>query len=107
MGFRHDVTSRNFNYGFNYRDGINNNRPSFDIDRVIFFGSSSDLTVFFETKGFAGLTYRFEANNILDHERCNIRKRYDGLLIEGVLNEIEENCSQTGRQFSLQVRGSF
>lgn len=106
-GFRHDVTSQNFSYGFNYTDGINNNRPSFDIDKVLFFPSRSDLTLFFETQGFAGLTYRFEAINVLNHESCFIRKRFDGLLSAGILKELEENCNTLGRQFSLKVRGTF
>lgn len=107
IGFRHDVTSRNFNYGFNYRDGINNNRPFYDIDKVLFLASQSDLTFFVETQGFAGLTYRFEAINTLDHELCNIRNRYNGYLRDGVLKELEENCSTIGRSFSLKIRGTF
>ncbi|MBL4821296.1 MAG: TonB-dependent receptor [Gammaproteobacteria bacterium] len=107
IGFRHDVTSRSFNYGFNYGDGINNNRPFYDIDKVLFLASQSDLTFFVETQGFAGLTYRFEAINTLDHERCNIRNRYDGYLRDGVLKELEENCSTIGRSFSLKIRGTF
>jgi hypothetical protein len=107
LGFRHDVTSRNFNYGFNYRDGINGNRPFWDIDKVQYLGSNSDLTLFFETQGFGGLTYRFESINSLDHERCNIRRRFAGRLSAGVLREIEENCGTTGRQFAFKVRGTF
>jgi outer membrane receptor for ferrienterochelin and colicins len=107
LGFRHDVTSRNFNYGFNYRDGINGNRPFWDIDKVQFLGSRSDLTLFFETRGFGGLTYRFESINSLDHESCGVRRRYAGRLLDGVLREIEENCRTVGRQFALKIRGTF
>ncbi len=107
LGFRHDVTSQNFSYGFNYRDGINGNRPFWDIDKVQFHGSSSDLTLFFETQGFGGLTYRFESINSLDHERCNVRRRFVGRLSAGILQEIEENCATTGRLFAFKIRGTF
>jgi hypothetical protein len=107
LGFRHDVTSQNFSYGFNYRDGINGNRPFWDIDKVQFLGSSSDLTLFFETQGFGGLTYRFESINSLDHERCNVRRRFVGRLSAGILQEIEENCATTGRLFAFKIRGTF
>ena len=107
LGFRHDVTSQNFSYGFNYRDGINGNRPFWDIDKVQFLGSSSDLTLFFETQGFGGLTYRFESINSLDHERCNVRRRFVGRLSAGILQEIEENCATTCRLFAFKIRGTF
>jgi len=46
FGFRHDVPSQNLNYGLNYRDGIDGNRPFYDIDNVIYIGSNSNLNLF-------------------------------------------------------------
>lgn len=107
LGFRHDLPSLSMNYGFNYRDGIDGNRPFWDIDNVLFIGSSSSLTVFAEKVGFAGLSYRFEAINLLDHESCRERRRYKGYVRDNVLSEIERSCTQNGVQLAFKVRGTF
>lgn len=107
FGFRHDVPSQNLNYGFNYRDGIDGNRPFYDIDNVIFIGSNSNLTLFAEKLGFAGLTYRVEADNVLDHDSCRERRRYNGYLRDGDINEIERFCTNNGVRFSFKVRATF
>ncbi|MEX0619317.1 MAG: TonB-dependent receptor [Pseudohongiellaceae bacterium] len=107
LGFRHDVVSRGLNYGFNYRDGIDGNRPFWDIDKVQFLASNSDLTVFAEKQGFNGLTFRAEWINALDYEKCTERRRYQGRLSQGVLQEVEYNCSTVGHQVRLNVRGTF
>lgn len=107
LGFRHELTALSMNYGFNYRDGIDGNRPFWDIDNVLYIGSSSNLTVFAEKVGFAGLSYRFEAINLLDHESCRERRRYSGYLRDNVLTEIERSCTQNGVQLAFKVRGTF
>ncbi len=107
LGFRHDLPALSLNYGFNYRDGIDGNRPFWDIDTVQFIGSQSNLTVFAEKIGFAGLSYRLEAINVLDHDSCRNRFRYTGYLRDGALREIERACTQTGVQFAFKVRGTF
>jgi hypothetical protein len=57
--------------------------------------------------GFAGLTYRLEGSNLADFEACAMRRRYDGYLRDGIIEEIERNCSTTGTQYSFRVRGTF
>ena len=107
LGFRYELPALSMNYGFNYRDGIDGNRPFWDIDNVLYIGSSSNLTIFAEKVGFAGLSYRFEAINLLDHQSCRERRRYAGYLRDNVLTEIERNCSQNGVQLAFKVRGTF
>lgn len=107
IGFRHDLPSQGLNYGFSYRDRIDGNRPLFDINNVMYIGSSSDLTAFVEKSGFAGLTYRFEVINILDAENKRERRRYAGYLRDGVLSEIERFSTTNGVKFALKVRGTF
>jgi outer membrane receptor for ferrienterochelin and colicin len=107
FGFRHDVSSRGLNYGFNYRDGIDGNRPLWDINNVLFIGSRSNLTVFVEKSGFAGLTYRLEVINLMDHDNKQERRRYNGYLRDGVLSEIERFSNLTGVKYTFKVRGTF
>jgi len=59
FGFRHDIPSLNVNYGFNYRDGNNDNRPFLDIDNVENIGPNSFLNFYAEKVGLAGFTFRF------------------------------------------------
>lgn len=107
FGFRHDVSSRGLNYGFNYLDGIDGNRPFWDINNVLFIGSRSNLTVFVEKSGFADLTYRLEVINLMDHDNKQERRRYNGYLRDGVLSEIERFSNLTGVKYTFKVRGTF
>ncbi len=107
FGFRHDLPSKNFNYGFNYRDGIDGNRPFYDIDNVIFIGSNSNLNLFAEKTGVGRFTFRFEADNLLDHENCRERRRFNGYLRDGNIREIERFCTTNGMRFTFKVRATF
>ena len=107
IGFRHDVSRLGLNYGFSYRDRIDGNRTLFDIDNVLYLGSQSDLTVFVEKSGIAGLTFRLEARNLRDHVDTQQRFRYFGFLRDQRLRETENFSLTTGLQFVLSVRGNF
>ena len=107
LGFRHDVSRWNLNYGFNYRDGIDGNRPFWDIDNVLFIGSPSNLMVFVEKAGWRGLTFRFEAINALDHVRKQERRRFNGYLRDEILSEIERFYVTDGIRYTFKVRTTF
>ena len=107
LGFRHDVSRWNLNYGFNYRDGIDGNRPFWDIDNVLFIGSPSNLMVFVEKAGWRGLTFRFEAINALDHVRKQERRRFNGYLRDEILSEIERFYVTDGVRYTFKVRATF
>ena len=109
IGFRHDVPSQNFNYGFNYRDGIDGNRPFYDIDNVIWVGSGmfSNLSLFAEKINVGRFTYRFEADNLLNQDTCQERRRFNGYLRDGDVREIERFCTTDGVRFTIKVRATF
>jgi outer membrane receptor for ferrienterochelin and colicins len=109
IGFRHDVPAQNFNYGFNYRDGIDGNRPFYDIDNVIWIGSGmfSNLSLFAEKINVGRFTYRFEADNLLNQDACQERRRFNGYLREGDVREIERFCTTNGVRFTIKVRATF
>ena len=108
LGYRHDLPRYNANYGFDYRYSIQDNRLAFDIDRIESFNQGDFLLLFAEITGWQKLTYRFEASNLTEGERCRIRSRFiAGTIATGNLNEIEDSCSNTGIVYSLSVRGTF
>ena len=108
LGYRHDLTAMSMNYGFNYNHGFQGNRKAYDIDKIEDYESGDFLTAFVEKVGFMGFTYRFEAMNILEGERCRVRTRYvGGTIATGYLNEIEDSCSNTGIKYAFKIRGTF
>lgn len=108
LGFRHDLPALSMNYGFNFAHQFKGDRKAYDIDKIEDYNSGDMLVVFAETIGFAGLTYRFEAMNVLEGERCRERSRFvRGTIASGVLNEIETSCSNTGVKLALKIRGTF
>jgi outer membrane receptor for ferrienterochelin and colicins len=107
LGFRHDVPRYNLNYGVNFNARIEDGRHTYDIDNRYSFFVPSNLSLFVEKQGWAGLTYRFEGSNLADYEGCWLRRRYDGYVIVSNLIEQEQNCSTTGRQYTLSIRGTF
>lgn len=108
IGYRHDVTSLSFNYGFDYRHSFEGDRLAYDIDKIEDYNSGDFMTAFVEKVGFMGLTYRFEAMNIVEGERCRVRSRYlGGTIATGYLSEIEDSCSNTGIKYAIKIRGTF
>ena len=107
LGFRHDLPALSLNYGINYNASIEGNRTPFDIDNQIYIDIPTNLSVFVEKVGFGGLTYRFEGINLQDSKACGERRRFDGYLRDGILKEVEFNCSRLGMQFVFKVRGTF
>ena len=108
LSFRHDLIARHLNYGFTYHKEIPGNRKIFDIDKIESFAQDAFVILFVEVQGWAGLTYRFEATNIHESERCRVRSRYiGGTTVTGTLNEIEDSCSHTGEKYAIKIRGTF
>ncbi|MDX1490115.1 MAG: TonB-dependent receptor plug domain-containing protein [Pseudohongiellaceae bacterium] len=108
LGFRHDIPSRNMNYGFNFYHNFSGNNKLYDINKIEDYDAGDQLSLWFETIGFGGLTYRFETMNTLNTERCRIRSRYvGGTIATGSLDEIEDSCSVTGVKYAIKIRGTF
>jgi outer membrane receptor for ferrienterochelin and colicins len=107
VGYRHDVPTYNLSYGVTYNARAHDGRYIYENDSRFTWIIPTNLSAFVEMVGFAGLTYRLEGSNLANFEACSLRRRYDGYLRDGVIKEIERNCSVTGRQFSFKVRGTF
>lgn len=106
LGFRHDMPSRNMNWGFRYRKTISRDIFSYDIDKIEEIDDDGFINAWFELQGWADLTYRFEAMD--SGNRCRIRSRFiDGTIATGILNEIEDSCSTSGLKLAIKIRGTF
>ena len=107
LGFRHDIPFLRMNYGANYNRRINGNRWFYDVDNQFEFVIPSSLSAWVERVWFGDLTYRLEISNLENIETCGERRRYDGRRLNGVLKEVEYNCSTTGTQIAFKIRGTF
>lgn len=108
FGFRHDVSSRNINYGLTFNDSFEGGSVVYDIDKIESYDSDPFVIMFLETQGWGGLTFRFEASNTHESYRCRIRERYiGGTIATGTLNEIEDSCSHAGEKYAIKIRGTF
>jgi outer membrane receptor for ferrienterochelin and colicin len=107
LGFRQDFPGRNLNWGVNFNERIDGNRVRHDIDNEFELASGKDLSIFVETLGPFGMTYRLEGNNIKDEGRCYNRFRFAGDRRVAPLSEVENICATTGREITLTVRGNF
>ncbi|MBL4581881.1 MAG: hypothetical protein JKY29_08695 [Gammaproteobacteria bacterium] len=108
LGFRHDMPTRNFNYGLTYQRGILDSNKAYDIDRIESYNSDAFLILFVEYQGWEGMTLRFEATNPHESTRCRVRLRYNGgTIATGALSELEDSCSHTGEKYAIKIRGTF
>ena len=105
--YRHDLPVYNMSYGVTYNARAYDGRYIYENDSRFTWIVPANLSAFVETVGFAGLTYRLEGGNLSDFESCALRRRYDGYMRNGIIKEIENNCSTTGPQVAFKVRGTF
>ncbi len=107
-GFRHDMISRDINYGINVNGSFYGDTLVYDIDKIESYDGDDFIMAFLEIKGWGGLTYRLEVTSVHEQERCRIRERYvGGTIATGVMNEIEESCSHSGEKYAIKIRGTF
>ncbi|HJN50736.1 MAG: TonB-dependent receptor [Pseudomonadales bacterium] len=107
VGYQHDLTALNLNYGFSYYYGLRGNVKRFDIDDLEDYWFDPTMTMFIEKVTLNGITFRLESVNSFDGERCRLRTRYDGAAIDGIVEEIEKSCSTPGHTIALTVRGTI
>jgi outer membrane receptor protein involved in Fe transport len=107
FGFRHDIPSRNnMNWGFNYRREFYNDFLVYDVDKIEEYPKVGSISTWIEVQAWGGLVYRFETRDSRD--RCRIRTRYtNGTIANGVIDEIEDSCSDAGPVLAIKIRGTF
>jgi len=107
FGFRHDIPSRNnMNWGFNYRREFYNDFLVYDVDKIEEYPKVGSISSWVEVQAWGGLVYRFEVRD--QRHRCRIRTRYtNGTIATGVIDEIEDSCSDAGPILAIKIRGTF
>ncbi|MDD9958563.1 MAG: TonB-dependent receptor [Gammaproteobacteria bacterium] len=107
--FRHDITNWDLSYGFNYfnSDNESNARTQIDINDIEREIRDYGLSLFVEKKAFNGVTFRLDVRNANDPLRCRERTRFLGATVDGIVEEIEDYCSQDGPVYALKVRHTF
>ena len=107
--FRHDVTRWDMSYGFNYFNSDNDSdaRRQIDINDIERDIRDYGLMLFVEKKAFNDITFRLDVRNANDPLRCRERTRFLGATIGGIVEEVENYCSQDGPVYALKIRHTF
>lgn len=107
LGFRHDVTDWNLNYGFDYEHPLTGGQRTVEISNIDWHREAPMLTMFVSTVLFDNVTFRLESNNTMGEENCRNRVRYNGTSASGSISEIEDVCWGGGQKLALKVRTTF
>ncbi len=107
FGFRHDIPSRRINWGLELRDRIDGNTKRYEIDDIEEDHADPWITGFLEVIAFDDVTFRLDARNLADIDRCRDRTRYVGHIADNILEEIEYMCAGSGTTVTLRVSGTF
>jgi len=104
---RHDIPNWRFNWGFQNFDRVDGGLYRYDVDDIEFEIGDPRYNLFAEYIDRRGLTYRIDIQNASNNVRCRRRTRYVGRISAEILEEIENQCTTTGLDFSLRVSGTF
>ena len=107
LGFRHDISRWNMNYGLQWNNSFDGNRKRYDIDDIELSAGDPFALAFIEVVAFGGITFRVDAMNFTNAKFCRERQRFVGRISAGILEEIEDQCSGSGRVISFKVNGTF
>ncbi len=107
MGFRHDISRWNMNYGLTWSQEFTGNSKRYDIDDIEISSRDPFTNAFVEVIAFGGTTFRLEAFSFNNAKFCRERQRFVGRISDGILEEIEDQCGISGRRLSLRVSGTF
>ena len=107
LGFRHDISRWNLNYGLNWRAEFNGNSKLYDIDDIELSSRDPFTNAFVEVIAFGGTTFRLDAFSFNNAKDCRERQRFVGRISAGILEEIEDQCGSSGIRLALSISGTF
>jgi hypothetical protein len=107
LDFRHDLPQWNMNYGASWSNRFDSNQKRYDIDDIVDSIGEPNVGAFVEFIAFGGTTFRFDARDATSNLQCRERTRFVGRMSDGILEEIEDQCSSRGVVMSLKIGGTF
>lgn len=107
VSFRHDIPRWSLNWGASVREQFDGNTKIYDIDDLLDLYGEPSLSLFAEWISPNGTSWRWDARDVGNPERCSNRTRYVGRLSAGILEEIERRCTMSGLVMSLKITGTF
>lgn len=107
LTMRHDIPQWRFNWGLQYMDRVDGGMFRFDVDDIEFEVGDPQYNLFAEYVDTRGLTYRINIQNASNTVRCRRRTRFVGRISDDILEEIENQCTKVGLDFSLKISGTF
>lgn len=107
IDFRHDITSLNLSYGFDYNHSIWGGFYDVDIITRTRNDRSRSVDMFLQKIWFDDWVFRLETDNTFDASRCRIRERYETTTIAGDIRLIQDSCSSRYRRFILSIQTTF
>jgi len=107
LGFRHDISQWNMNYGMQWNNSFDGNRKRYDIDDIELSAGDPFISAFVEVIAFGDITFRLDATGFNNNHFCRERQRFVGRISDGILEEIEDQCESSGRRISFGVNGTF
>lgn len=107
LGFRHDLTYLNLNYGLNYNHPFNGGNRNIEISTIDWFREAPQLSLHVSRVLFDDVTFRLESRNTLGEENCRNRVRYNGSSATGNVRELEDVCWGGGQTLALRIRTTF
>lgn len=107
IGFRHDVPQWRLNYGVQLMDRFDGDQMRYDIEDVESDFREPFVTAFAQIIAFGNTTFRFDVRNLIDSTYCRERTRFLGHARNGIMEEFENRCSNTGAVYTLRVSGNF
>lgn len=106
LGFRQDVLSRQFAWGWSISK--RSERPRFKVNELDIFEEKDPIVdAFIETTRWLGVKLRFEINNLLDLSAKRDRRIYEGRRGLSSVARRELQDYSLGRRFIVSASGSF
>jgi len=107
LGFRQDIIRWRMNYGVNWTNRFDGDYKRWDIDDIEAVSTEPEMTAFLEIIRLNNTSFRFDVSNALDTPQCRDRERYLGRVRDGILEELEQRCTTSGRIITFKVSGTF